>query len=64
MIYMWFTGMNYCKLGFEKDRDSIFTTIWKPGFTFPALEKSRTCNNRATYIREKISRDLIKTRLI
>ena len=26
MIYMWFTGINYCKLAVEKDRDSIFTT--------------------------------------
>jgi hypothetical protein len=33
MIYMWFTGINYYKLAAEKDRDSIFTTIWKPGFT-------------------------------
>jgi hypothetical protein len=32
MIYMWFTGINYYKLAVEKDRDSIFTTIWKPGF--------------------------------
>jgi hypothetical protein len=35
MIYMWFTGINYCKLAFEKDCDSVFTTItttWKPGF--------------------------------
>jgi hypothetical protein len=31
MIYMWFTGINYYKLAVEKDRDSIFTTIWKPG---------------------------------
>ena len=33
MIYMWFPGMNYYKLAFEKDRDSIFTTIWKPGLS-------------------------------
>jgi hypothetical protein len=33
MIYMWLTGINYYKLAVEKDRDSIFTTIWKPGFT-------------------------------
>jgi hypothetical protein len=32
MIYMWFTGLHYYKLAVEKDRDSIFTTIWKPGF--------------------------------
>jgi hypothetical protein len=32
MIYMWFTSINYYKLAVEKDRDSIFTTIWKPGF--------------------------------
>jgi hypothetical protein len=32
MIYMWFTGINYYKLAFEKDRDSIFMTIWKPGY--------------------------------
>jgi hypothetical protein len=32
MIYMWFTGRNYYKLAVEKDRDSIFTTIWKLGF--------------------------------
>ena len=32
MIYMWFTGINYYKLAVEKDRDSIFTTIWKLGF--------------------------------
>jgi hypothetical protein len=31
MIYMWFTGINYHKLAVEKDRDSIFTTIRKPG---------------------------------
>jgi hypothetical protein len=31
MIYMWFTGINYSKLAVEKDRDSIFTTIRKPG---------------------------------
>jgi hypothetical protein len=34
MIYMRFTGINYCKPAVEKDRDSIFTTIttiWKPG---------------------------------
>jgi hypothetical protein len=24
---MWFTGINYCKLAVEKNRDSIFTTI-------------------------------------
>jgi hypothetical protein len=29
MIYMWFTGINYYKLTVEKDRDSIFTTIWQ-----------------------------------
>ena len=29
MIYMWFTGINYCKLAVEKDRDSIFTTIYE-----------------------------------
>jgi hypothetical protein len=34
MIYMWFTGVNYYKLAVEKDRDSIVTTIWKPGFYF------------------------------
>jgi hypothetical protein len=33
MIYMWFTGINYHKLAVEKDRDSIFTTMSKPGFT-------------------------------
>ena len=32
MIYMWFTGINYYKLAVEKDHDSIFTTMWKPGF--------------------------------
>jgi hypothetical protein len=26
------TGVNYYKLAVEKDRDSIVTTIWKPGF--------------------------------
>jgi hypothetical protein len=33
MIYMWFTGINYSKLAFEKDRDYIFTTVttWRPG---------------------------------
>jgi hypothetical protein len=31
MIYMWFTGINYYKLAVEKDRDSSFTSIWKPG---------------------------------
>ena len=31
MIYMWFIGINYYKLAVEKDRDSIFTTMWKPG---------------------------------
>ena len=30
MIYMWFTGINYYKLAVEKDRDFIFTTMWKP----------------------------------
>jgi hypothetical protein len=34
MIYMCFTGINYYKLAVEKDRDSIFTTIWKAGFSF------------------------------
>ena len=30
MISMWFTGINYYKLAvLEKDRDSIFTIIWK-----------------------------------
>jgi hypothetical protein len=29
---MWFTRRNYYKLAVEKDRCSIFTTIWKPGF--------------------------------
>jgi hypothetical protein len=33
MIYMLFTGINYYKLAVEKDRDSNFTTIWKPGFS-------------------------------
>ena len=28
MIYIWFTGINYYKLAVEKDRDSIFTTIY------------------------------------
>jgi hypothetical protein len=38
MIYMWFTGINYYKLGVEEDRDSIFTTIWKPNLMFlPAV---------------------------
>ena len=32
MIYMWHTGINYYKLAVEKDRDSIFTTMWKPCF--------------------------------
>ena len=32
MIYTWFTGINYYKLAVEKDHDSIFTTIWKPGY--------------------------------
>ena len=27
MIYMWFTGINYCKLAVEKDCDFIFMTI-------------------------------------
>jgi hypothetical protein len=36
MIYMWFTGINDYKLAVAKDRDSIFTTIRKPGFkSFP-----------------------------
>jgi hypothetical protein len=37
---MWF---NYHKLGVEKDRDSIFTTIttiWKPGLTFDPINTS------------------------
>jgi hypothetical protein len=36
MIYMWFTGKNDHNLavGVEKDRDSIFTAIWKPGFKY------------------------------
>jgi hypothetical protein len=34
MIYMWFTAINYYKLAIGKDRDSIFTTIWKPGITW------------------------------
>jgi hypothetical protein len=37
MIYMWFTGINYYKLAVEKDRDSIFTTIWKPDFNNPEM---------------------------
>jgi hypothetical protein len=32
MIYMGLTGINYYTLAVEKDRDSTFTTIWKPGF--------------------------------
>jgi hypothetical protein len=24
MIYMWFTGLNYCKLAVEKDRDYFY----------------------------------------
>jgi hypothetical protein len=28
---MWFTVINYYKLAVEEDRDSIFTTMWKPG---------------------------------
>jgi hypothetical protein len=32
MIYMGLTGINYYTLAVENDRDSIFTTIWKPGF--------------------------------
>ena len=39
MIYMWFTGINYSKLAVEKDRDSIFTTIWKPGFKAQSNEQ-------------------------
>jgi hypothetical protein len=31
VVYVWFTGINYYKLAVEKDRGSIFTTIWKPG---------------------------------
>jgi hypothetical protein len=27
-----FTGIDCNKLAVEKDRDSIFKTIWKPGF--------------------------------
>jgi hypothetical protein len=37
---MWFTGINFYKLAFEKDHDSIFTTIttiWKAGFSFIGL---------------------------
>jgi hypothetical protein len=30
---MWFTGINYYKLAVEKDRDSMFTTIRKPGLS-------------------------------
>jgi hypothetical protein len=26
-------GINYYTLAVEKDHDSIFTTIWKPGFS-------------------------------
>jgi hypothetical protein len=31
MIYMWFTCKICYNLAFEKDRDPIFTTMWKPG---------------------------------
>ena len=30
MIYMWFTGINYCKLAFEKDCDSVFIRPLRP----------------------------------
>ena len=33
MIYMWFTSVNYYKLTVEKDRDTIFTTMWKQGLS-------------------------------
>ena len=33
MISTWFTGKNYYNMAVEKDRDIIFTTILKPGFT-------------------------------
>ena len=28
--------LQYYKVGVEKDRDSIFTTIWKPGLVYEA----------------------------
>jgi hypothetical protein len=40
MIYMWFTGINYQKLVVEKDRDSIFMTIWKRGLTIIPYSRS------------------------
>jgi hypothetical protein len=42
MIYMWFTGINYYKLAVEKDRDSIFTTMWKPDLSTSCQQ---CCNN-------------------
>jgi hypothetical protein len=42
MIYMWLTGINYYKLAVEKDRYSIFTTIWKPNL----YERYGTCSLR------------------
>jgi hypothetical protein len=45
MISMWFTGINYYKLAVEKDRDSIFTTMWKPG-----LEPTVRCQFALRYM--------------
>ena len=47
MIYMWFTGKNYHNLavGVEKDRDSIFTAIWKPRLQVQA----KKCSNEPRY---------------
>jgi hypothetical protein len=44
MIYMLDTGINYYKLAVEKDRDSIFTTMWKPCFIVYISTKSNTKN--------------------
>jgi hypothetical protein len=49
MICMWFTGINYYKLAVEKDRDSIFTTIWdlygKQGRRNQRLDTIKMCHS-------------------
>jgi hypothetical protein len=49
MIHMWFTGINCYKLAVEKDRDSIFTTIFLEHMVFGVYSNSsrRTLSTRS-----------------
>jgi hypothetical protein len=50
MIYMWFTGINYCKLAVEKDRDSIFTTITMETRLYLEQRVASLCNKVITTV--------------